>query len=326
MGYHQPMRVLITGISGFVGLHLCEHLRAEHPEVEVFGLRRWRSEPPAGAAHGPEVRIVEGDLLDAPSLARALRASRPDVVFHLAASSSVAGSWDTPAQMLQVNALGTLHLLEAARQMDLDARVVLACSAESYGLVREGEIPIREEQPFRPVSPYAVSKAAVDMLGFQYFQTFRLRTVRMRLFNHCGPRQSARFVIASLARQLAEIEAGLRPPRIQVGNLDVRRDFVDVRDAAAAYWLAAERGQPGEAYNVASGQARSIREILDHLLSLSDAVVEVEFDPSRLRPSEIEVLAGDASRFRAATGWSPLIPFERTLADTLEFWRAALRG
>jgi len=320
------MRVLITGISGFVGLHLYEHLRSEHPEAELFGLRRWRSETAAGPAPGPEVRIVEGDLLDAPSLVRALQASRPDVVFHLAASSSVASSWDTPAQMLQVNVLGTLHLLEAVRQMDLDARVVLACSAESYGLVREDELPIREEQPFRPVSPYAVSKAAVDLLGFQYFQTFRLRTLRMRLFNHCGPRQSARFVISSLARQIAEIEAGVRPPRIQVGNLEVRRDFVDVRDAARAYWLAAERGAPGEAYNVASGQPRSIREILDRLLALSDAVVEVEFDPARLRPSELEVLAGDASRFRAATGWSPQIPFELTLADTLAYWRAALRA
>jgi len=326
MGYHNLMRALITGISGFVGLHLSEHLVADHPEIELFGLRRWRSEMPAAAALGPGVRIVEGDLLDAPSLLRVLQASRPDVIFHLAASSSVASSWDTPAEMLQVNVLGTLHLLEAVRQMDLDAPVVLACSAESYGLVREDELPIREEQPFRPVSPYAVSKAAVDLLAFQYFQTFRLRTVRMRLFNHCGPRQSARFVISSLARQLAEIEVGLRPPRIQVGNLDVRRDFVDVRDAARAYWLAAERGEPGEAYNIASGRARSIREILDHMLSLSDAVVEVELDPGRLRPSELEVLVGDAGRFRTATGWEPRIPLERTVADTLDYWRATLRG
>ncbi|HVN77262.1 MAG TPA: GDP-mannose 4,6-dehydratase [Thermoanaerobaculaceae bacterium] len=319
------MRVLITGISGFVGLHLSEHLLADHPEVELYGLRRWRSEVPAAAALRPSVRIMEGDLLDTPSLIRVLQAARPDVIFHLAASSSVASSWDTPAEMMQVNALGTLHLLEAVRQLDLDARVVLACSAESYGLVRDDELPIREEQPFRPVSPYAVSKATVDLLGFQYFQTFRLRTIRMRLFNHCGPRQSARFVISSLARQLAEIEAGLRPPRIQVGNLEVRRDFVDVRDAARAYWLAATRGEPGTAYNVASGRAHSIREVVDHLLSLSDSVVEVEFDPSRLRPSELDVLVGDASRFSAATGWSPAIPFEQTLADTLAYWRGAVR-
>ena len=326
MGYHEPMRVLITGISGFVGLHLSENVLAEHPDVELFGLRRWRSDSPVAEALGPAVRIVEGDLLDAPSLLRALQTSQPDVIFHLAASSSVASSWDTPAEMMQVNLLGTLHLLEAARQLDLDASIVLACSAESYGLVGENELPIREEQPFRPVSPYAVSKAAVDLLGFQYFQTFRLRTVRMRLFNHCGPRQSARFVISSLARQIAEIEAGLRPPRLQVGNLDVRRDFIDVRDVARAYWLAANRGRAGEAYNVASGKARSIREILDRLLALSDAVVEVVFDAARLRPSELDVLVGDATRFHEATGWRPEIPFERTLEDTLNYWRAALRS
>ena len=212
------------------------------------------------------------------------------------------------------------------RQLDLDAPVVLACSAEAYGLVREDELPIQEEQPFRPVSPYAVSKAAADMLGYQYFQAFRLRTVRLRLFNHCGPRQSHRFVISSLARQIAEIEAGLRPPRIHAGNLEVRRDFVDVRDAVRAYWLAATRGEPGQAYNVASGEAHSIREVLDRLLALSDAVVEVAFDPARLRPADIQILTGDASRFGAATGWRPEIPFERTLVDTLEYWRAAVRA
>src|SRR5512136_2978679 len=269
------MRALITGISGFVGLHLAEHLLASHPEVELFGLRRWRSEMPVVPALTPTVRILEGDLLDEPSLVRALQASHAEVIFHLAASSSVAGSWDTPAEMMQVNALGTLHLLEAVRQLGLDAQVVLACSAEAYGVVAETELPINESQPFRPVSPYAVSKAAVDLLGYQYSQAFGLRTVRMRLFNHCGPRQSARFVISSLARQIAGIEAGRFPPRVVVGNLDVRRDFVDVRDAARAYWLAGARAEPGEAYNVAGGRARSIRGGLEHLLTLTDAPIEV---------------------------------------------------
>ena len=326
IGYHWTMRVLITGISGFVGLHLAEHLLADHPEVELFGLRRWRSEMPAVPALAPAVGILEGDLLDAPSLVRVLQASRPDVIFHLAASSSVAGSWDTPAEMIQVNALGTLHLLEAVRQLNLDARVVLACSAEAYGVVAESELPIKEEQPFRPVSPYAVSKAAVDLLGYQYSQAFGLHTVRMRLFNHCGPRQSARFVISSLARQIAGIEAGLFPPRVVVGNLDVRRDFVDVRDAARAYWLAGTRGVPGEAYNVATGRSHSIREVLDQLRALSDTSVEVVFDASRLRPAELQVLEGDATRFRKATGWRPEIAFNQTLADTLAWWRVNLKA
>jgi GDP-4-dehydro-6-deoxy-D-mannose reductase len=326
IGYHCTMRVLITGISGFVGLHLAEHLLASHPEVELFGLRRWRSEMPSVPDLAPAVGILEGDLLDAPSLVRVLQASRPDIVFHLAASSSVAGSWDTPAEMVQVNVLGTLHLLEAVRQLGLEAQVVLAGSAEAYGVVAESELPITEDQPFRPVSPYAVSKAAVDLLGYQYSQAFGLRTVRMRLFNHCGPRQSARFVVSSLARQIAGIEAGLFPPRVVVGNLDVRRDFVDVRDAVRAYWLAGTRGVPGEAYNVAAGRSRSIREVVDHLRSLADTSVEVTFDPTRLRPAELQVLEGDSTRFRKATGWRPEIAFEQTLADTLGWWRANLKA
>jgi GDP-4-dehydro-6-deoxy-D-mannose reductase len=326
MGYYEAMRVLITGISGFVGQHLTEHLLADQPEVELFGLRRWRSEIPRGFAVVPSVRVMEGDLLDTPSLVRVLQASRPGVVFHLAASSSVAGSWDTPAEMMQVNALGTLNLLEAVRQLGSECRVVLACSAEAYGVVAEGELPIREEQPFRPVSPYAVSKAAVDLLGYQYFQAFHMPTVRVRFFNHCGPRQPARFVVSSLARQVAEIEAGSRPPRVVVGNLDVRRDFVDVRDVARAYWLAATRAEAGEVYNVAGGRSHAIREVLDHLLGLVKTKIEVVFDPARLRPAEIPVLEGDATRFRQATGWRPEIPFERTLADTLAYWRATLQG
>jgi len=320
------MRVLITGISGFVGSHLAEFLTFGHPDVEVFGLRRWRSEVPGAGLEMPAIRIVEGDLLDASSLLRVVQAAKPDAIFHLAASSSVASSWDTPAEMLQVNVLGTLHLLEAVRQVAPEARVVLACSAEAYGPVAESELPICEDQQFRPVSPYAVSKAAMDMLGYQYFQSFRLGTVRMRFFNHCGPRQPARFVISSLARQIAEVEAGLRPPEIRVGDLEVRRDFVDVRDAARAYWLAATRAEPGEAYNVAGGKARAIREVLELLLGLTVARVEVVTDPARLRPTELQVLEGDATRFRQATGWRPEIPFERTLADTLGYWREHVRG
>ena len=320
------MRVLITGISGFVGQHLAEHLLADHTDVELFGFRRWRSTLPPALATAPAVRIVEGDLLDAPSLVRALQASRPEVILHLAASSSVAGSWDTPAEMMQVNVLGTLHLLEAVRQLGLDPVVVLACSAEAYGAVAETELPIKEDQPFRPVSPYAVSKAAVDLLGDQYFRAFRLRTVRARFFNHCGPRQPARFVVSSLARQIAEVEAGVRKPEIRTGDLTVRRDFVDVRDAAQAYWLAATRGQAGEAYNVAGGHARSIREVLDDLLALAGVTASVVTDPGRVRPAELRVLEGDASRFGGATGWRPEIPFAHTLADTLSYWRSQVAG
>jgi GDP-4-dehydro-6-deoxy-D-mannose reductase len=320
------MRALITGITGFVGAHLTEYLLSTRPDAELFGLRRWSSSSQEIGRLANVVRLIDGDLLDAPSLLRALQASRPEVIFHLAASSSVASSWDTPTEMMQVNVLGTLHLLEAMRQLDLDATVVLACSAESYGQVAPADLPIREETPFRPVSPYAVSKATVDMLAYQYYQTFRLRTVRLRLFNHCGPRQSDRFVISALARQIAEIEADLRPPELHVGNLEARRDFVDVRDVAPAYLLAGTRAQPGEVYNVATGRGRSIREVLDSLLTLTDAVVDVVFDPGRLRPAEIPALVGDGSRFRQATGWAPAIPFEQTVSDILSYWRKRIRS
>lgn len=319
------MRALVTGVSGFVGSHLVELLRAEHPEVEVLGLVRWRSEDPQRLSLR-EVQILEGDLLDAVSVIRAVETAQPDLVFHLGASSSVAGSWDAPNEMVQVNVLGTLHLLEALRMARSPARVVLACSAEAYGVVRPEELPIVEDQPFRPVSPYAVSKAAADLFGFQYHRSYGLHTVRLRLFNHCGPRQSSRFVVASLARQVAEIEAGLRAPHILVGNLEVRRDFVDVRDAVRAYWAAATAGEPGAAYNVCSGRTHSIREVLHGLLAFSPAKVDLVTDPSRRRPADLEVLQGDASAFRSLTGWAPRIPFERTLHDTLEYWRATIAG
>lgn len=318
------MRVLVTGVTGFVGSYLAEQLLAGGGQVEVFALVRWRSPTEELQPILPLLRRIEGDLLDAASLQRALLAARPDVIYHLAASSSVAGSWATPTEILHTNALGTLHLLEAVRQLDLDAKIVLACSAESYGVVGEGELPLQEDRPLRPISPYGVSKAVVDLLGYQYYHTFRLHTVRLRLFNHCGPRQSERFVVSSLARQIVEIERELRPPRLQVGNLEARRDFIDVRDAARAYCLAGERGEPGEVYNVCSGYGLAIRTVLDELLSLTEAVVEVECDPGRLRPAEIPALVGDPTRFAQATGWRPTIHFRQTLLDTLQYWRRRL--
>jgi GDP-4-dehydro-6-deoxy-D-mannose reductase len=320
------MRVLITGATGFVGGHLIEHLLAAREGAELFGLRRWSSTADDAPGRAGGVRMIDGDLLDAPSLLRAVAAASPEVVFHLAASSSVAGSWDTPVEIVQSNVLGTLHLLEALRQLGSAATLVVACSAESYGRVAEADLPLREEAPFRPVSPYAVSKAAVDMLAYQYHVTFGLRTVRLRLFNHCGPRQSDRFVVAALARQVAEIEAGQRRGELRAGNLDAVRDFVDVRDVARAYALAAERGRPGEAYNVATGTPRSIRAVLDGLLALSATPCRVTSDAARMRPADIPALVGDATRFRGATGWAPEIPFDRTLRDTLEYWRRRVRA
>jgi len=314
-------RVLITGITGFAGSHLADHVLAAHPGVEVWGTCRWRSRRENVLHLESRIRLLDCDLADPTAVKRALETSRPDAIFHLAAQSFVPTSWTAPAETFHVNVVAQIHLFEAIRALGLDPVVQLACSSEEYGLVLPGETPITEANPLRPLSPYAVSKVAQDFLGYQYFKSYGLRAVRTRGFNHEGPRRGEVFVMSNFARQIAAIEAGFQEPVIRVGNLDSVRDFTDVRDMVRAYWLAAERGEAGEVYNIASGRGITIRAMLDHLVSLAKAPVAVETDPARLRPSDVEVLLGDASKFRAATGWQPEIPLERTMADTLEYWR-----
>jgi GDP-4-dehydro-6-deoxy-D-mannose reductase len=207
------------------------------------------------------------------------------------------------------------------RALDLDPTIQIACSSEEYGLVQPDEVPIRETNPLRPLSPYAVSKIGQDFLGYQYFQSYGLRVVRTRGFNHTGPRRGSVFVASNFSRQVAAIEAGIQEPVIRVGNLDAVRDFTDVRDMVRAYWLAVEQGRPGEVYNICSGRGITMRELLDHILALAEVEVTVETDPQRLRPSDVEKLIGDASKFRADTGWEPQIPLDRTLRDLLDYWR-----
>jgi GDP-4-dehydro-6-deoxy-D-mannose reductase len=315
------MRTLITGVTGFVGHYLVEHIGAVSPEAEVWGLV---SDAEPGEAP-PGVREVSGDLTDFPSLVAAVGTARPEIVIHLAASSSVATSWDRPGRVLEVNAVGTVNLLEALRELDASPRVVVSSSAEIYGMVSTDLQPIREDCPLHPVSPYATSKAALDLIAAQYFRGFGMPTVRLRLFPHTGPRRQPQFVASSFARQIARIERGLDPPRLAVGNLEAVRDFTDVRDIVRAYWLAATDGRAGEAYNVCSSRGISIRNLLDLLLSRSETKIEVEIDPARLRPADIPMLVGDGSRFAEATGWRPEIEFERTLGDLLEWWRSELK-
>lgn len=315
------MRVLITGISGFVGPYVAEHLVEHHPDVDVSGLVRWSSDLSRLEPVRSMIRLVTGDLTDGPSLVRALKGIEPDVVVHLAASSTVGTSWGAPAEVMRVNVIGQLNLFEAVRTLELEPIIVVAGSGEAYGKVGEGENPVTEEEPFRPVSPYAVSKAAQDLLAYQYFASWGLRVIRLRPFNHTGPGRADRFVASSFARQLAEIEKGLRPPLLKVGKLDVVRDFTDVREIARAYWLAAMHGKPGEAYNVCSGRATSIGQLLNILLRQSEVRVTVEVDPGRLRTADIPKLVGSHRRFTAATGWEPMIPLEETLGDLLAWWR-----
>ena len=318
------MRALITGITGFAGSHLAEYLLNDHPDVEVFGTYRWRSRMDNVEHLRSRIRLLEADLRDYTSMHAALEKSKPDVIFHLAAQSFVPSSWTAPNETLTTNVSGQTNLFEAIRALRLDPVVQIACSSEQYGLVLPDETPIKETNPLRPLSPYAVSKVAQDYLGYQYFQSYGLKVVRTRGFNHTGPRRGQVFVTSNFCSQVAAIELGLQEPVIRVGNIEAIRDFTDVRDMVRAYWLAVTRAKPGEVYNIATGNGIRIREMLERLISLGKVDVKIEVDPDRLRPSDVEILIGDASKFKADTGWEPRIPFEQTLNDLLDYWRKTL--
>ena len=315
------MRVLITGITGFAGSHLAEYILTNHADAVVFGTVRWRSRMDNIAQIQDKVRLIEADLKDMVSLRAVLAESKPDRIFHLAAQSFVPTSWTCPSETFAINAIGEINLFEAVRALDLKPRIQVAGSSEEYGQVFSDEIPMKETNPLRPLSPYAVSKVAQDLLAFQYHKSYGLRTVRTRGFNHTGPRRGDVFVTSSFAKQIAEIEKKKRPPIIYVGNLEAKRDFTDVRDMVRAYWLALEKGVEGEVYNIGRGQAFSMQEVLDLLMSLSRAKMEVKVDPARLRPSDVPVLLSDSTKFVSLTGWRPMIPFKQTIVDLLNYWR-----
>jgi len=340
------VRVLLTGVTGFAGSHLAEFITARHSDVALYGTYRWRSrldnlEDLAAAGtldliegalptHADATRVgrltlVECDLADPFAIERVVAAIRPERVFHLAAQSFVPASFAQPAATLSTNVLGELNLLEALRKHAPAARVLIAGSSEEYGAVRPEELPVAETNELRPLSPYAVSKVAQDRLAWQYHRSYAMPIVITRAFNHTGPRRGEVFAESSFARQIAEIELERRPPIVRVGDLSTRRDWHDVRDTVRAYWLALEIGQPGEVYNVGSGEGRSVRDVLQTLLQLSGSSVTVEEDPARLRPSDVPILYADATKFRQRSGWSPAIPWDRTLADLLDWWRARLR-
>jgi GDP-4-dehydro-6-deoxy-D-mannose reductase len=316
------MKVLVTGITGFAGSHLADYILARgDSEVQLTGILRWRSRTENIEHFRDKVRLVECDLRDASSVRDVIDEVRPDWIFHLAAQSFVPTSWTAPTESLATNILGQLNVFEAVKKLKIAPRIQLACSSEEYGLVHEDELPIRETNPLRPLSPYAVSKVGQDLLGYQYWMSFQIPIIRTRGFNHEGPRRGPVFVCSDFAKQIADIEKGRREPVVRVGNLDARRDFTDVRDVVRAYWLALEKGEPGEVYNIASGRAWTIREMLDLLLGMSKAKIRVVPDPARMRPSDVPVLLGDATRFRKRTGWEPEIPFEKTMSDLLAYWR-----
>lgn len=315
------MKVLITGITGFAGSHLAEYILARQPGVEVCGLVRWRSRMDNIVAIRDKVKLCEGDIKDIVSLQKCLVEFRPDYVFHLAAQSFVPSSWRLPAETFAINAIGQVNLFEALLGLKLDPKIQVAGSSEEYGHVNSDEVPMKETNPLRPLSPYAVSKVAQDLLGYQYFQSYGLRVVRTRGFNHTGPRRGEVFVTSTFAKQIVEVEKKKREPVIYVGNLEAKRDFTDVRDMVRAYWLAADKGEAGEVYNIGSGKTMAMKDMLDILLSLSKAKVKVQVDPARLRPSDVPILYSDCRKFVSLTKWKPRIPLEKTFKDLLDYWR-----
>lgn len=323
--------ILITGINGFVGSHLAEFLLRKKTH-RVHGTRRHFRSNVENIAHiMDQLALHECDLKDLGSAHRVMHEVKPEIIFHLAAQSFVGDSYKSPGETLFNNLGGALNILEAVRMereqdKTYDPIIHMAGSSEEYGLVLPGETPITETNPLRPQSPYGVSKIAQTHLAGSYWRTYGIRVVVTRAFNHTGPRRGEIFATSSFARQVAQIEQGVKKDGIiRHGNLDAQRDFTDVRDMTAAYWLAATRCDPGEIYNICSGTSHAIRSVLEFLVRQSSVPIKTQEDPARLRPSDVPILLGSAAKFREKTGWQPTIPFETTLSDLLNYWREKVK-
>lgn len=320
------MRAFITGLDGFVGQWLARALlgagvevaggsRVDHPSYSILT---------AGESRG--LRWSAFELTDGPSIEKAVDEARPDAVFHLAAQASVAESLRDPVSTFEANVIGTALLLEAVAAKAPDATVVCVGSADAYGSVEARDLPLRESVQLRPANPYAASKAAAESIALQYARGGRLRAIVTRSFNHTGPGQRAAFAVPAFAQQIASIAAGTAVPTLRVGNLDARRDLVDVRDVVRAYRLIADRGETGTAYNVCSGTSVSMRSIVEDLIRIAGIDVAIEVDPARLRPADTKDLVGDFSRLNERTGWAPSISLDQTLRDIYAWHAGAAKG
>ncbi len=315
-------KVLVTGAGGFVGSHLLELLKSK-ANYQVFASIYKTSDFVTQLL--PSSQIFVGDLTKFDFASTLIKQIQPDIIFHLAALATVHNSVDQAKLMLTTNTILQYNLLETVRQYAPKTRFLAICSANQYGLVKESEVPISEDQPFRPLNPYAVSKLSQEYLAYQYYLSYNLDIIRIRAFNHTGERQTPNFVIPAFAKQIAEIEAGLRSPIIQVGNLEAVRDFTYVGDIVEAYLLLAEKGQAGEVYNIGSGRGVKIQTILDKLIDLSSVKIKVEFDSKRLRPSDVPILISDISKFQRLSGWQPTTSIDEILQKVLNYWRQQLK-
>ena len=314
-------RALITGINGFVGSYLAEYL-LDHTDWHLSGTVFGRIDNIQGIRD--RLTLFPAELSRQQVVDYILEETQPDYIFHLAAQPIPSASREDPWFTLENNIRLQLNILEGVVRLGLEPRVLVIGSSEEYGLVRPSDLPIHEEAPLRPLNAYGLSKMAQDYMGLQYYLAHHLPVIRARPFNHIGPRQRPGLVAADFARQIAAAEAGLQEPVISVGNLDVSRDFSDVRDVVRAYHLLMLHGQPGEVYNIGAGQAHSVRELLELLLELSTCPIQVWQDPAKARPADVPCLVCDASKLRRDTGWEPRIPFERSLQDVLDYWRAQM--
>jgi len=325
------MKVIITGITGFVGSHLADYIIENHPQTEIFGTKRWRS-PMENIEHiRDKIILIDCDLRDLPSCIHILNEVKPDAIFHLAAQSYVPYSYIAPVDSLMTNVIGTANLLEAVRICGINPVIHVCSSSEVYGQVQPDEIPIKETNPLRPASPYAVSKVGEDMLGWQYFTAWKLQTIRTRMFTHTGPRRGEVFVTSNFAKQIARIEKGIQEPVIKTGNLDSVRTFADVRDTVRAYWIMIEKyfeGKvaAGEVYNIGGTTTMTVGDMLNKLLELSriKQKVSIEVEKERLRPADVTLQIPCIDKFIEHTGWTPTIPFETTMNDLLDYWRGKL--
>lgn len=313
-------RVLITGIGGSGGSYLAEYLLEDHPEVEVYGFSRWHSTTQDNLFNvSQRVRIHEVDLLDLSSVVAALEEIRPDAIFHLAAHANVRASFVTPSAVLTNNIVGTSNLFEAVRLLKQDPLIQLCSTSEVYGQVDPKNVPITEDAPMRPASPYAVSKAAQDMLGWTYFTSYKMRIIRTRMFAYLNPRRTDLFA-TSFARQVARVERGLQSELLH-GNLESVRTLIDVRDAMRAYWEALLYCEPGEVYNIGGTATMTVGEFLQRLIAMAERPIPTRVDPRLLRPADVTLQIPDVGKFGKATGWKPQHTFEESLRHLLAYWR-----
>jgi GDP-mannose 4,6-dehydratase len=318
------MRVLLTGVNGFVGSHLVDYIQKMDNHIEIFGICRWRSNKENFEDAKQDFTLIDADLLDLGSIIRALESIKPDLIFHLAAQSYVVSSFNYPAQTITTNIIGTLNLLEAIRILKQDPIVHVCGSSEVYGMVDKKYVPIREDCPFGPSSPYAVGKVGEDMVALQYFNTYGIKTIRTRAFSHTGPRRGEVFAASAFAKQLAAIKVGLQKNVVYVGNLESVRTFSDVRDTVRAYWLAATRGVAGEVYNVGGIKTVKIGDVLSILMGISEIKPEIIIDAKLMRPSDVTLQIPCVEKFTNQTGWTPEIPLDKTLEDLFYYWKHQL--